>query len=70
MEVLDWETTDLEPHEVRIRVESCGICGTDQHIYHGHPGSAVVNPPIVLGHELAGEVIELGSRVSNLKLVP
>ncbi|AKG35943.1 zinc-dependent alcohol dehydrogenase family protein [Paenibacillus durus] len=68
MEVLDWKTKDLEPHEVRIRVESCGICGTDQHIYHGHPGSAAVDPPIVLGHELAGEVIELGSRVSNLKL--
>ena len=68
MEVIDWKTKDLEPHEVRIRVQSCGICGTDQHIYHGHPGSATVNPPIVLGHELAGEVIELGSSVSNLKL--
>jgi 2-desacetyl-2-hydroxyethyl bacteriochlorophyllide A dehydrogenase len=49
-------------------VKSCGICGTDQHIYHGHPGSAAVTPPIVLGHELAGEVVELGAGVTRLKL--
>lgn len=68
MEVLEWETGALLPNEVRIRVKSCGICGTDQHIFHGHPGSAEVKPPIVLGHELAGEVIELGAAVTNLHI--
>ncbi|KIL40281.1 theronine dehydrogenase [Gordoniibacillus kamchatkensis] len=66
MEVTDWQTPGLKPDEVRIRVKSCGICGTDQHIYHGNPGSAAVTPPIVLGHELAGEVVETGAAVTSL----
>lgn len=57
----------LKHGEVRIAVRACGICGTDQHIYHGHPGSAAVRPPIVLGHELAGEVIEVGDGVAGFK---
>ncbi|MCJ8012156.1 zinc-dependent alcohol dehydrogenase family protein [Paenibacillus sp. KQZ6P-2] len=56
------------PGEVVIRVRNCGICGTDQHIYHGHPGSAEVHPPIVLGHELAGEVTGLGEGVDTLAI--
>jgi len=67
IEVLDWKTTGLKPDELRIQVKSCGICGTDQHIYHGNPGSAAVTPPIVLGHELAGIVTECGEHVKQLK---
>jgi L-iditol 2-dehydrogenase len=67
VKVIDWHTPLPSPNEVIVKVQSCGICGTDQHIYHGHPGSAEVQPPIVLGHELAGEVIELGSEVTNLQ---
>ncbi|MFU1795245.1 zinc-dependent alcohol dehydrogenase family protein [Paenibacillus azoreducens] len=52
--------------EVVIRVRSCGICGTDQHIYHGHPGSAEVHTPIVLGHELAGVVVAVSDDVDTL----
>lgn len=62
----DKESPNLKPDEVLIKVRSCGICGTDQHIYHGHPGSAEVQPPIVLGHELAGEVVLVGSNVETL----
>lgn len=54
-------------HEVVIEVKACGICGTDQHIYHGQPGSAEVQYPIVLGHELAGEVVQVGDKVRALK---
>jgi L-iditol 2-dehydrogenase len=68
IEVLAWEINELKPGEVRIRVHSCGICGTDQHIYHGNPGSAAVTPPIVLGHELAGEVTECGEGVTLFKV--
>jgi L-iditol 2-dehydrogenase len=64
----EWREPELRPDEVRIRVKACGICGTDQHIYHGHPGSAEVHPPIVLGHELAGEIVEVGSSVSSLRV--
>ncbi|WP_335376606.1 zinc-dependent alcohol dehydrogenase family protein [Bacillus sp. JJ1122] len=67
LEVLNWQKPSPSPREVLVKVESCGICGTDQHIYHGHPGSAEVNPPIILGHELAGEVVEAGAEVTNLR---
>ncbi|MCL6637080.1 MAG: zinc-dependent alcohol dehydrogenase family protein [Alicyclobacillus sp.] len=51
------------PQELLLRVRACGICGTDQHLYHGHPGSAAVQYPRVLGHELAGEVVAVGEAV-------
>ena len=43
------------PGEVVIKNMVCGVCGTDVHIFHGEPGSADVNPPVVLGHEYSGE---------------
>lgn len=44
------------PGEVLIRVEAVGICGSDMHAYHGHDPRRV--PPLILGHELAGQVLE------------
>jgi L-iditol 2-dehydrogenase len=67
LEVLNWQKPSPSSREVLVKVKSCGICSTDQHIYHGHPGSAEVNPPIILGHELAGEVVEAGAEVTNLQ---
>lgn len=67
MNIMEWPERELGPEEVRIRVKCCGICGTDQHIYHGQPGSAAVNPPIVLGHELSGEVVACGADVTSLQ---
>ncbi|TBL78951.1 zinc-dependent alcohol dehydrogenase family protein [Paenibacillus thalictri] len=67
LQVMEWPERELGPEEVRIRVKCCGICGTDQHIYHGQPGSAAVSTPIVLGHELSGEVMACGSGVTALK---
>jgi L-iditol 2-dehydrogenase len=68
LDVLDRQIPSPSPREVLVKVKGCGICGTDQHIYHGHPGSAEVNPPIILGHELAGEVVETGREVTNLQV--
>lgn len=56
-----------EDKEVLIRVAACGICGTDVHIYQGDKGSTDVIPPVVLGHELAGVVEEVGAAVTTLK---
>ncbi len=53
--------------EVLVRVKACGICGTDQHIFHGMPGSAAVEPPRVLGHELAGEAAAVGNHVRHIR---
>ncbi len=55
------------PGEVVIKNMVCGVCGTDVHIFHGEPGSADVTPPVVLGHEYSGEVVEVGEGVTALK---
>ena len=57
----------LGPHDVMVKNMSCGICGTDVHIYHGGEGSATVTPPVVLGHEFSGIVEAVGSEVSVVK---
>ncbi len=44
------------PGEVLIRVDAAGICGSDMHAYHGRDPRR--NPPLILGHELAGEILE------------
>lgn len=50
--------------EVLVRVHACGICGTDVHIFCGDQGAAPTPPNTVLGHEFAGEVVEVGSAVT------
>jgi threonine dehydrogenase-like Zn-dependent dehydrogenase len=52
--------------EVTIRVTGCGVCGTDQHIYAGEV--AFARPPVVIGHEIAGTVYEIGEGVDDLEI--
>jgi len=49
--------------ELLIRIKACGICGSDVHGYDGSTGRRL--PPIVMGHEAAGEVVAVGSAVRN-----
>ena len=51
--------------EALIEVAAAGICGTDMHIRQNH---SFYTPPVVLGHEYAGTVIELGEGVSNISI--
>lgn len=56
------------PGEVLIRVDHCGICGSDIHYYgQGRVGDFVVEKPIILGHECAGVVVETGENVTRVK---
>ncbi|PDT09452.1 zinc-dependent alcohol dehydrogenase family protein [Rhizobium sp. M1] len=50
------------PGELLVRIEACGICGTDRHIFHGEFPS---KPPVTLGHEFAGIVEAVGSGVTD-----
>ena len=55
------------PGEVRVRVQSVGICGSDVHYYeHGRIGDFVLRAPMVLGHEAAGVVEAVGQGVESL----
>lgn len=55
----------LKEGEVIVKVGLCGICGTDAHIFSGE--LRVAKPPVVLGHEISGEIVDLGRDVLNLK---
>jgi D-xylulose reductase len=60
--------TKLGPRDVKIAVDTVGICGSDVHYYtHGRIGSFIVKSPMVLGHEAAGKVVEVGSEVKSFK---
>ncbi|GAA6210150.1 alcohol dehydrogenase catalytic domain-containing protein [Cognatishimia sp. WU-CL00825] len=59
----------LGAHDVRIKMHTVGICGSDVHYYtHGSIGPFVVKDPMILGHEASGTVIETGSAVSTLSV--
>ncbi len=61
--------TDLGPEDVRIRTHTVGVCGSDVHYYvHGKIGPFVVERPMVLGHESAGTVVEVGSAVEDFRV--
>ena len=54
-----------EPDDVVVEVTSCGICGTDLHIFHAEYMSDF---PLIPGHEFHGKVVEVGKKVTGLKL--
>ncbi|MBM3724347.1 MAG: galactitol-1-phosphate 5-dehydrogenase [Acidobacteria bacterium] len=65
LEVTDLPQPELGPRDVMIRVGACGICGSDVHGLDGSTGRRI--PPIVMGHEAAGVITEVGSAVRNWK---
>ncbi len=62
IELREFPIRDITDDEILIRVEACGICGTDVHEYKGDPMKLA---PIVLGHEGTGEIVRLGKNVSR-----
>lgn len=60
------EVPSLKPNEALIRVKMVGICGSEVEAYFGkHPFR---RPPVILGHEMSGQVIEVGSDVASLQV--
>jgi L-iditol 2-dehydrogenase len=58
----------INPTDVKIRMKVLGVCGSDIHYYvNGKIGKQVVKYPFPVGHEGAGEVVEIGSGVSRVK---
>jgi L-idonate 5-dehydrogenase len=67
LEMVETEMPPLADGMVRIKFRAGGICGSDLHYYnHGKTADFIVSEPLVLGHEVAGEIHELGSSVSGL----
>jgi L-iditol 2-dehydrogenase len=59
VEVEEADAPRVGPGELKLRIRNCSFCGSDARIFHH--GSHRITPPRVLGHEIAGEVVELGS---------
>ena len=64
MRVIEIEDPTPQQGEVKIRIASCGICGTDIHIFRGE---YLGEYPVIPGHEFSGTVVELGERVTRFK---
>ncbi|HZP82610.1 MAG TPA: L-threonine 3-dehydrogenase [Chthonomonadaceae bacterium] len=57
------------PNQIIVRVQATSICGTDYHIYSWDRWSAGrVHPPRIMGHEFAGEVVEVGEEVESIRV--
>lgn len=70
VEYLDWDVPSIQAGEVLIQIKAAGICGTDIHLYDWP--DAIVREykpklPLVMGHEFAGIVVEMGPQVMNMK---
>ncbi len=60
LEIREFPLREIGPDEILVKVEACGVCGTDVHCYKSDPFGLTPN---VLGHEGTGEVLEVGANV-------
>jgi threonine 3-dehydrogenase len=67
LELRDMPEPPMTINDVRIRVRKTGICGTDLHIADWDPwAQRTIKPPLIVGHEFVGEVLEVGSNVNDI----
>jgi len=63
--IKELETPTVDEESLLLKVKACAVCGSDIRIYRY--GSPRVKPPQIIGHEIAGEVVEVGSKVTKFK---
>jgi L-iditol 2-dehydrogenase len=66
LEFTDFPTPIPADDEVLLRIHACGICGSDIHGWDGSTGRR--RPPLIMGHEAAGEIVAIGPRVERWRL--
>jgi len=62
MEIHEIEKPEIGPKDMLMRIKLCGICGSDVHLFHGE---FPIPFPLTLGHEIIGEVAEVGEEASE-----
>jgi len=62
----DFPDPDISDGEVLVKVKACGICGSDVHGMDGSTGRR--QPPLIMGHEASGEIVEVGKDVSGWQI--
>lgn len=70
VKIIEKEKPKIKADEVLIKVKRCGICGSDVHMLQSYDDGYIYYPgltafPAVLGHEFAGEIVEVGSNAIN-----
>ncbi len=69
LKLKDVDIPKIKADEVLIKVKATAICGTDIHIWNWDVwASKTIKPPMTVGHEFMGEIVEIGSSVKNLSL--
>lgn len=66
LDLVDFPTPEPAQDEVLLKVEACGICGSDVHGFDGSSGRRI--PPIIMGHEAAGVITKVGLGVTEWKI--
>jgi len=67
LRLVEHHLAPLGPGMVRVRFRAGGICGSDLHYFrHARTGDFVVNSPLILGHEVSGEIIEINGEAPGL----
>ena len=65
MVVKEVPTPEIDENSVLVKVMACAVCGSDIRIFHH--GNNRVNPPAILGHEIAGQIVAVGSQVTKFR---
>lgn len=65
VDIMDMPEPELTPDKVLLEINCCGICGTDLHVYHDTFRNY---PPVILGHEFSGKIIDVGANVRDVKI--
>ena len=69
MQIVEVPIPQARPDEVLVRVEATAICGSDIHFYNWDDfAQKRLTPPMILGHEFSGEIVEVGSAISDHKV--
>ena len=63
LEFTSWPDPEPAEDEVLVRIRACGICGSDLHGWDGSSGRR--RPPLIMGHEAAGEIAAVGTAVGD-----
>lgn len=64
--IQEMERPTIKDDEVLIKVKTVGVCGSDLHLFRGT--HAFRKPPAILGHEIAGDVVEIGKNVKTVRV--
>jgi L-iditol 2-dehydrogenase len=63
--VMDVDEPQCGSKQVKVEIAYCGVCGTDLHVMHDTFRNY---PPVILGHEFSGTVVEVGSEVETVSV--